>query len=287
MIYAVTGQISAIVPYTVAGKSSVQMQVVFNGQGSVAISVPVVAAAPGGCHRGRRRTGGAHPHAADRMNRAEYRVALGLAGATALVLLAMVGVTVATGASQEVHEHVSADYVHALLAQAGPLRLLMGLDVAFLALYTAFFATLASILRRTQRGTLAADLVVLGIAAMVAVAVLDIVEDHHILALLRLAELAKVVDDGALAFQQTLSSTKFSLSYIALVAFGLAIPRTSRLGWLLAAFLVGGTLVEAVVDFAVPPATHAIVDGGRWIGFLAGFALAALWLNARRAEATA
>lgn len=212
----------------------------------------------------------------------DYTAALALAGGTALVLVAMIGVTAVTGASQEQHEHVTADYAASLVAQAGPARLLFGLDIAFVGLYTAFFAALASILRRAQPKTLGADLAGIAFVLLLAVAVLDVIEDHHILALLRLAELGKPLDDGALAWQQVLSSTKFSLSYLSLVLYGLAIPRTTRLAWALATFLVVGTLVNAVVDYAISPAAHAAIDGGRWIGFLAGFGLAGAWLAQQR-----
>ncbi len=47
VIYSVNGQMSAIVPYSVAGKASTQMQVLYNGQSSTPVAVPVVSAAPG------------------------------------------------------------------------------------------------------------------------------------------------------------------------------------------------------------------------------------------------
>jgi hypothetical protein len=63
------------------------------------------------------------------------------------------------------------------------------------------------------------------------------------------------------------------------VLFGLAIPRTSKLGIALALFLVVGTLISAVVGYAVPPTMQSSVESGRWIGFLVGFALAIIWLR--------
>ncbi len=204
------------------------------------------------------------------------RLALFLAVATAAVLIAMVGVSIATGATQEVHEHyqVPSEYTAGLLAHPGGLRLVMGLDIAFLVLYSAFFAALGKYLRELGR-----PFVWLALGAMIGTAVLDIVEDHHILALLSLAEHGRPIEDGAIAFQEVLSSTKFSLSFLALVLFGLAVPRTTTLAWILAAFLTLGTLVTGVLGYAAPPAWRASLDSGRWIGFLAGFALAGLWLR--------
>ena len=47
MIYAVTQQVSAVVPYSVAGRTSVDVQVEYNGQLSNSLTLPVAAAAPG------------------------------------------------------------------------------------------------------------------------------------------------------------------------------------------------------------------------------------------------
>jgi hypothetical protein len=206
------------------------------------------------------------------------RQALVLAAATGAVLLSMVAVSAITGATQEAHEHYkpAADYTRDLLAHPGDLRLLMGLDVAFLVLYTAFFGALAKYLKST--------LAWIGFAAMATVAVLDIVEDHHILSLLSLAEHARPIDDASIAFQEVLSSTKFSISYLALFLFGISVPRTTKLGWALCLFLTVGNLVTGVLGFAAPPEWREALDSSRWIGFLAGFGLAFLWLRSARDE---
>ncbi|MGE5185242.1 MAG: hypothetical protein ACM31C_24400 [Acidobacteriota bacterium] len=205
------------------------------------------------------------------------KLAILLAGCTAAVLVVMAIVAIATGATQEAHEHFALPEAYALglLEHAKGLRAVMGLDVAFLVLYTAFFALLAQHLR--ARGA-SAVLVWMALGAMIGTALLDIVEDHHILTLLDEAEHQVLPSAGAIAFQATESATKFSLSFLSLVLFGLAIPRDSRLGIVLALFLTVGTLVSAVLGYAIPPASAAHVEAGRWIGFLAGFALAIAWL---------
>jgi len=203
----------------------------------------------------------------------DRKLALTLCVATSAVLLAMVGVSLATGASQELHEHYATPELYAqhLVGEAGGLRVLMGLDVAFLCLYTAFFATLARVLAGRP-------FVALALGAMVAVAVLDIVEDHRILASLAQAEAGRGISDDTIAWQQVLSATKFSISYLALLLYGLAVPRTTRLAWALALFLTVGNLLVGALDFAAPPEWAHALDAGRWIGFLAGFALAGAWL---------
>jgi hypothetical protein len=198
------------------------------------------------------------------------RLALVLGVATLVVLLAMVGVSLATGATQEAHEHYlpPAEYTAGLLAHPAALRLIFGLDLAFLVLYTGFFAALATYLRDR--------LAWIGFCAMAITAVLDIVEDHHILALLAMAERNRPIDDGAITFQDVLSATKFGISFIALFLYGIAIPRTTKLGWALAIFLTAGTLVTAVAGVALPGS----LDSGRWIGFVVGFGVALAWLRA-------
>ena len=205
----------------------------------------------------------------------QRRLALLLAAGSAIALLAMVAVSIVTGATQEAHEHYQppVDYAATLLAHPGALRLLMGLDVAFLVLYTGFFAVLAAYLRGRGQSTW------LALGALVAVTLLDIIEDHHILGMLALAEHGRPIDDAAIVVQDTLSATKFSCSYLAFFLFGLAVPRTTRLGWVLAIFLTLGTLVTAVVGVGAPPSFREAFDSGRWIGFLGGFVLVAVWLR--------
>ncbi len=196
-----------------------------------------------------------------------------LAFGTGAVLLLMVAVSAITGASQEAHEHykLPADYARDLLAHPGSTRLLFGLDVGFLVLYTAFFGALARYLKTT--------LAWIGFGAMALVAVLDIVENHHILSLLALAEHGRPIDDSTIAFQEVLSSTKFSISYLSLFLYGISIPRTTKLGWALCLFLTVGNLVTGVLGYAAPPAWRESLDGGRWFGFLLGLGLAYLWLR--------
>jgi hypothetical protein len=187
----------------------------------------------------------------------------------------MVVVSVVTGASQERHEHVLLPEVYAMapLEHAPGLRALMALDIAFLVLYTAFFAALAHYLSALGR-----PFVRLAFGAMLATAILDIVEDHHIIAMLESAEHGVLPAARSLTEQATLSMTKFSISYLALFMFGLAIPRTTKLGLALSLFLTIGTLLSGVIGYALPPEHQAAFESGRWIGFLAGFGLALAWL---------
>lgn len=204
------------------------------------------------------------------------KLALVLGGCTMGVLVLMVITGAITGASQERHEHfqVPEAYAMSLLSDARGLRILMGLDVAFCVLYTAYFATLTKYLRALGR-----PFVTLAFGAMLATAVLDFIEDHHILAMLETAEHQVLPSALAITLQSMESAVKFSMSFLALVLYGLAIPRDTKLGLALSLFLVAGTLISAVLGYAAPPDVQASLESGRWVGFLIGFALVIAWLR--------
>ena len=61
----------------------------------------------------------------------------------------------------------------------------------------------------------------MGVRAMLAVAVLDMIEDHHLLAVAKAAEAGLPVDGTMLELQHVLSQVKFHLSYLALAFLAL------------------------------------------------------------------
>jgi len=204
------------------------------------------------------------------------RIAMTLAGFTLGILVVMTVISLVSGASQEEHEHfqIPAQYGFSLLQHAGVLRAIFALALAFLVLYTSFFTALAKYLGERGR-----PFVRLALGFMIATAVLDILEDHHILAMLDEAERNVLPSATEIAAQSVLSATKFSVSYISLVLFGLAIPRDGKLGWTLSLFLTAGTLASAVIGYALPPSAQAGFDSGRWVGFVLGFVLSIAWLR--------
>jgi hypothetical protein len=209
------------------------------------------------------------------MTTSSRKLAMYLAGCTLAVVVVVLILMIATGASQEQHEHVKLPepYALGLLAHANELRVLMALDVAFIVLFTAFFAALAQYLRLLGR-----PFVTLALATMVGVAVLDFVEDQHIISLLDYAENRVLPTASSIVFQSTLSWTKWSLSYLSLFMFGLAIPRSTRLGLVFSLFFTVGSLLSGVVGLALPPEKQASLEIGHWIGFVFGFVLAIAWL---------
>src|SRR6516165_3769410 len=118
----------------------------------------------------------------------------GLGAVAALLVFLLVGFGVATGVSQEYFEgvHPAAEYAERLMASAPLLRVDFALDNLFILAYGSFFVGLAIVLR----GPADRSLVYTGLAAMLAVAVLDMVENHHIMAMADAATLASMPSDG-------------------------------------------------------------------------------------------
>jgi hypothetical protein len=136
-------------------------------------------------------------------------------------------------------------------------------------------------------GVAGEPLVRLGVRAMLAVAVLDMIEDHHLLAVAKAAEAGLPVDGTMLELQHVLSQVKFHLSYLALAFLALGLPRATpserAFAWMIGLPLpVMGALAWA------SPALEAAVGVGRWAAFMSGFGAAIVMLRrAARAPAPA
>ena len=201
------------------------------------------------------------------------QLAVALAATAAALLTAMVVITAATGVAQEPFEVVRADYASAIAAGAAALRAIVALDALFLIAYAGFFVLLPRAL-----GVADHPLVRLGVRAMLAVAVLDIVEDHHLLALARMAEAGQAIDPIVIELQHVLSQTKFHLSYLALAMIALGLPRAD---WRDRAFawMIGLPLpVMGALAWAAPE-LEAAVGVARWGAFMTGFGAAIVTLR--------
>lgn len=188
-----------------------------------------------------------------------------LAGLAIVTLTAMVAITAATGVSQEQFEIWRGDYADAIVAAHGPLRAIIAIDAVFLIAYAAFFILLPRAL-----GVAVDGLIRLGVGALLAVAVLDMIEDHHLLALARSAAAGAAIDDATIRAQHVLSQVKFHLSYLGLALFALGLPRdhvrVRAFAWALGVPLpVLGAVLWGI------PALEPVLYAGRWLAFLGGF----------------
>lgn len=192
-----------------------------------------------------------------------------LAVACIACLLVMLGITLATGVSQEQLEVVRSvdDYRARLVANEPVLRFLMAVDTLFLALYAAFFVVFVGV-HRDGRPTAIARL---GVGALLGVALLDAIEDHHILALARAAVAGEPPNVSAIVWQHVESQTKFALSYAGLLFVGLGLPRRDRFERLFALSLAIPLPLLGAVIWAAGPALEAPLALVRVVFFLAGF----------------
>ncbi|MEY2929423.1 MAG: hypothetical protein RL033_172 [Pseudomonadota bacterium] len=158
-----------------------------------------------------------------------------VAWTAAAVVLAMLGIFLVTGVGQEPLQYVqpSATYAQLLLRNPPVLRAVLALDDTFIVLYGVLFICQAVVL--PQRGANRA-LTLTSSALLGAVALLDMIENFHFLALLGQAEQGIWPSDAAISAQVVESLLKFHVSYLGLFLLGLALPRRRAserwLGWL-------------------------------------------------------
>ena len=206
-----------------------------------------------------------------------------LAGLAALIVAGMVVGIVSTGMSQDFFQSARPIEAHIARLTAGPLgatglRINLGLDNLFIVVYGAFFVFLAVRLRAVLdpwAGTVA-------LAAILLTALLDAIENHHILMMLHSAERGMSLSTGESQIQMILSAVKFHSSYLAtfLLAFGFL--RLGGLGraiaWALWLYVPLGVVISALpIEIAGPWAL------GRTCFFVAAFVLSAVlfWRSAR------
>ncbi|MGH9821848.1 MAG: hypothetical protein ACREDR_01110 [Blastocatellia bacterium] len=162
-----------------------------------------------------------------------------------LLVLILVAMNVVTGVSQEYFEsvHPVQEYMQLLVRDARQLNLTFTVDNLFVVSYAAFFTGLAAVLRTSAHGTI----LKIALGAMLAVALLDSIENHHITAMANAALNGTPLLNEEIRAQAVLSSVKFHLSCFGGLALAAVFPRVSVLGktvvWLLAGYGFLGVLV--------------------------------------------
>ena len=178
------------------------------------------------------------------------RITSVLGVASALMVLVLVGLALVTGVSQEYFEgeHPVAEYAQKLTTAAPALRVGFTFDNLFILAYSCFFVVLASVLRKS------ADpyLVNLALGAMIGVALLDAVENHHIMAMADAAVQGSSPTAEEIRAQTVISSVKFHLSCIGALLFAMTFPRETTLGRWVVGLLVGYAVLGILVLTAPP-----------------------------------
>jgi hypothetical protein len=150
------------------------------------------------------------------------RLAVRFAVASAVLFVTLVVMQLTTGASQAYFEavHPPGTYAGEILSRAGWLRIVIGLDNVFIGCYVGAFVF--SALALPWRAPSA-----LYLGGGILVGLLDLEENHHILALLRAAEHGLPIALGDLVRRMDLSSTKFALAHLAVFFLAVLVPGRS------------------------------------------------------------
>jgi hypothetical protein len=188
------------------------------------------------------------------------RCSLRVTSSLALVLyLVLLAVSFASGVNQQWFEVARdpAAYAARLVAAAGPLRVLLAVDDLFIVAYVIATLALAARLAPGPGRPLVVGLVL-------AAGALDLVENHHLLALLA----APTPSAGELALQMIASSTKWLLAHAAFVVIGLSITPRAPIdrGFVAAAVFVQLPLGVLVWTHPAPP-----LEVARAISLASGF----------------
>jgi hypothetical protein len=148
--------------------------------------------------------------------------------ALSLFLLAIV-----SGSSQGLFQinWPSNEYAVMLVSRATYLRADLGLDFLFLSVYAAYFVFLCAVLTAWQRRDGApaelTSITRLATGALVLTALLDAVENSHLLAVLSMAEQGMPISQNEIAWQQVESQVKFLASSFGILLFSFVLPSKS------------------------------------------------------------
>jgi hypothetical protein len=213
------------------------------------------------------------------MNRGDFAIPLAVAALVCLVT--MLTITAVTGISQETFEvaRPAAQYAADLRAHDGAVRALFAVDSAFLVIYATYFLVFG---RRVVTDETRA-LITVGTVFILITAFLDMVEDHHILAMLAAARGGADPSAAEIVTQHVISQVKFNVSYLALFLFGLALPRGTTLGLILSLLLTVGTLVQGVWLYLAPASLLPAGNIARGLGYVLAFALSIPFLRTIKA----
>ncbi len=201
-----------------------------------------------------------------------------------LLILAMFGVTVFTGVSQEKFETVwgAGDYARALVAEQGALRLIFTFDIVFITVFTTLFVILPQSLKTGDRVTNA--IANASIGAMVVCGALDYAEDLHILTMLDGAIKGLAIYESQIALQTFLSALKFCASYLSLFLLAFILPSRTLPEKAIRYSLWFFQLPIGALVYAGPPELHVPMTILRFVFMISGFFLLAWNFSRKKTE---
>lgn len=192
----------------------------------------------------------------------------------AVLLLVLCVLTLASGVSQQSYEWVATPEVYAagLVRDGAWLRRIIGIDDVFIAAYVAASLLLSGWLvrARPELSSIGWTVAILGTAA----GVLDLEENHHLLAMLRLAELDVPLPLSEILARSDRSQLKWMLGHVAFALAGVVLPARTPLAKLVRLSLVAVQLpLGAAVWACDAPALLPILVWARYGALLSGFVL--------------
>ncbi len=197
--------------------------------------------------------------------------------AAAIVLVMVVAIVATGGFSQEFFElgpspALVADQLRAPGHALG-LRINLGLDNLFLVVYAAFFVFLAVRLRTL----LSPAVIAVALAALLITALLDAIENHHILLMLHDFQHGAPISADELEWQMVVSNVKFHASYVAAFLFAFGLYRLGGLARIIAILLWFGYVPLGMITFVVPVENVVPFALARTVFFVLAFALSGLY----------
>lgn len=188
--------------------------------------------------------------------------------------LAVTGILVAglnAGISQEPFQlaRLAAENVPKLLTNPQGLRFNIGFDNAYIVFYTAFFVLLTARLRDVV--SLPVRAVALG--ALLLGALLDAIENHHILTMLFAAEHGLPVTTEESQLQMLASSVKFHTVYVGSFLFAFGFMRLGALGTFIALGIWFVFVPLGLAIYVTPPELTRPLAIARGLFFIATFVL--------------
>lgn len=203
--------------------------------------------------------------------------------AAAFLLLVLCTLTAGLGVSQQGYEFFAApvDYAAGLVRDAAGLRWIIGIDDVFIAAYVTSTVLFAMSLAQPKLGPIH----VLVIAAGVTAGVIDLEENHHILAMLSMAEHGLPIAASEIVHRAVTSQLKWMFGHVAFALVAVLLPARDALTKAFRATLVFvqlplGAAVWVVSD---PAASHALI-WARYLSLISGF-LAVAYLARRSSPA--
>ena len=209
--------------------------------------------------------------------RRDDEATLRTASLLAAVLLAILcGLVATTGVSQQTFEWVAPPSVYGdgLAGDATWLRVIIGIDDLFIAAYVTATLVLANRLARFGWSAAPVTIAALGLAA----GLLDLHENHELLALVRWVEGGGTVEAETIVTRSELSQLKWMLGHLAFVLVGACWSGRGLIDRILVVSLVFVQLPLGAATWALAdPSWIAVATWARYASFLAGFATLA-WL---------